>query len=503
MNIRLSIVVLFAGVLLVSVLSCRREPEGRVLAKNYCGSCHYFPEPNLLDKNAWKDNVLPNMAQKLGLQIINGEAYPSVVKGENNQYTSGSAIALEDWDKIVEYYMSSAPEMLPKQDRGAITAWSDVFESKVIYTPKNSFPSETFIKIEPKNHRILAASDGLFRIFDRNLTEISSQKITEVISNMNFSEATKDNTTLEGVLTNIAVLNPTDLKRGTVHSFSLGKTLTVTNKILDNLPRPVQTNIADFDKDGLPDYLVCGYGNTNGGLYWFKNKGNKTYETKIIREFPGAIKAVLTDENKDGLTDIWVLFAQAKEGLYLFTNRGNGQFEEQEIIGFSPLNGSSYFELVDFNKDGFQDIVYTAGDNADLTGTVLKHYHGIYIYLNDGKNHFTQKYFYPLHGAFKALVRDFDKDGDWDIAAISYFPDRKNQPQEGFVLLKNKENFQFEAASVHGVETGKWLVMDAGDLDGDGDEDILLGSYDQMKRGVRSREKEDTSLLFLKNNTIK
>ena len=30
--------------------------------------------------------------------------------------------------------------------------------------------------------------------------------------------------------------------------------------------------------------------------------------------------------------------------------------------------GSSYFELDDFNGDGFKDILYTCGDNADYTG---------------------------------------------------------------------------------------------------------------------------------------
>src|SRR6185295_6044313 len=102
---------------------------------------------------------------------------------------------------------------------------------------------------------------------------------------------------------------------------------------------------------------------------------------------------------------------------YLLINKGNDQFDTREILRFPPVYGSSYFELDDFNKDGFKDILYTCGDNADYTSDVLKNYHGIYIYLNDGRNNFSQKYFFAMHGCFKAMARDFDKDGDLDIAA--------------------------------------------------------------------------------------
>jgi hypothetical protein len=36
------------------------------------------------------------------------------------------------------------------------------------------------------------------------------------------------------------------------------------------------------------------------------------------------------------------------------------------------------------------------------------------------------------------MAKDFDHDGGLDIAAISYFPDFKNQPQEAFIYLENK-----------------------------------------------------------------
>ena len=51
------------------------------------------------------------------------------------------------------------------------------------------------------------------------------------------------------------------------------------------------------------------------------------------------------------------------------------------------MYGSSYLELADMNNDGHLDILYTNGDNADYS-YVLKKYHGLRIFINDGKNQF-------------------------------------------------------------------------------------------------------------------
>lgn len=168
--------------------------------------------------------------------------------------------------------------------------------------------------------------------------------------------------------------------------------------------------------------------------------------------------------------------AQGDEGIFYFENRGNGTFSEKKLLSFSPLNGSLYIELADFNNDGFDDIMYVCGDNADKT-PILKEYHGVYIFLNDGALNFEQAYFYQQNGAYKAMARDYDLDGDLDIASISFFPDYVQHPEESFVYLENKGGLMFEASSFLQSTKGRWIVMDAGDIDGDGDVDIALGSF--------------------------
>ncbi|GAC1419062.1 MAG: hypothetical protein NVS9B7_18410 [Flavisolibacter sp.] len=257
---------------------------------------------------------------------------------------------------------------------------------------------------------------------------------------------------------------------------SKGKLEENIHPLFQGLQRPVQISTADLNNDGLPDYVICEFGFLTGGLYWMENLGNGKFTKHLLRAMPGAIKAYIQDYNHDGLPDLWVLFAQAEEGIFLFTNKGKGIFEQKEILRFPPMNGSSYFELADFNKDGYPDILYTCGDNADYS-QVLKPFHGVYIFLNDKSNHFTQKYFFPINGCYKAIARDFDGDGDLDIATISFFADYARQPEEGFVYLKNDGNFDFKPYSLPGATVGRWLTMDAGDIDGDGKIDLVLGNF--------------------------
>lgn len=496
----------FSFIGLVFTLSCNKQSEGEKLAQTYCASCHLFPEPNLLDKTTWKNNVLPVMAQQLGLQIVNGEAYPDIQKGADGKFKSVASITPEEWAKIVIFYDENAPEKLPAQNREPVSGITKAFSVKPIAIPQSSFPSLTYIKIDSANQQIYAASDSMLSIFDKKTTTILAQKVKQTIVDIDFGNTLQKTGSRTGYFTNIGILNPNDLAKGSLHNFDFdGKNnFKNTGKLLENFTRPVQSISVDLDKNGLADQLVCGYGNKNGSLTWNKNLGNNKFQKQVIRPFPGAIKAYIDDVNKDGLPDIWVLFAQAQEGIFLFTNKGKNaegitQFDTKEILRFSPLSGSSFFELVDLNKDGHKDILYTSGDNADYTTHVLKPYHGVYGYLNDGQNNYKQAFFYPINGCFKAMARDFDKDGDLDIATIAYFPDFKNQPKEGFVYLENKGKFAFSATSINEVNAGNWLVMDTADLDADGDEDIVLGNFDRKKRGRINESKKDTAVLVLVN----
>jgi hypothetical protein len=452
--------VFFAGCNEERKFKSRRSEEGYRLATAHCKSCHQFPEADLLDKQTWATYVLPKMSSFLGFRYMQGGSY----------FENGSrpeAMPLADWKKIVSYYVQESPDATNnQQQRPAIEMRLKHF-SPVMPAFRLHSPATTFIKIVPAQQVLLAdgSSQNIYSVTGEG-TVLDSVKVAEGVVHIQMDAGGLQ-------VLSMGLLHPSDEKAGKLTTVDF--TQKQTQLVLDSLQRPVYIEYADLNKDGLTDIVLCEFGNTLGQLSWYENTGNKQYKKHVLRPLPGATRTQLLDVNRDGNMDIIALMAQGDEGFFIYYNKRNGQFTEQRVLRFSPSHGSNYFELADFNGDGYQDILATNGDNGDYP-PILKSYHGVRVYLNDRKNNFREKVFLSMNGASKAMARDFDKDGDLDIAAVSYFPDYDHRPQESFVYWENNGGFSFKPYSFPQAAAGRWLTMDAGDIDGDGDEDIVLGN---------------------------
>jgi hypothetical protein len=443
------------------------------------------------------------MGKLMGVRHLGNNIFE---EADNDYHSKAPLVPEEDWRKIVNYYLDAAPQVMELQKTDPVKNFTNRFIVKQAFAA--GAPSNTFLKIDSINSLIYAANriDSSIYTLDRGLRLVRKQNVHGVVVDMFFENYLKLKNGNQGVLTKIGIMDPNDFKTGSAEEFVMDKSgrLARQSKLFDTLTRPVQTIKADLDGDGSEDYLICGFGNKSGSFYWMKNQGNGSFEQKILRNLPGATKAYIADYNKDGLPDILALFAQAEEGIFLFINKGKGAFETREVLRFPPVYGSSYFELNDIDHDGDADIIYTCGDNADYSSNVLKNYHGVYIFINKGDFTFSRKFFYPIHGAYKAVARDFDKDGDIDVAVISFFPDKKHQPQEAFVYLENTGNFTFTASTIKEYNAGNWITMDAADVDKDGDDDIVIGN---LYLPYRASDKEATPAqkpfcLLLVNQTV-
>ena len=457
--------------------------SGKELSIAHCSRCHAYVSSELLPKTYWRD-VLPVMGHRMG--IYNGGIRPdslfdagvsgSIVR-DANIFPEQPILAKEDWRKIESYYFENAPDtILPPLRKHPVRIGLKHFNYREpAFSNRPSLT--TMVKILPDNRGIVF-SDGKSR---RNMLTFLTPDLREKYSmRLTSTPIQFDEKANELYLTTIGRgVFPTDAPNGAMQRLVKNGQepgYTLERIAIPNLRRPVFMAYGDLNKDGLEDVVACEFGNQTGQLAWYENNGKGVYDKRILREKPGASTAIIKDANKDGLMDIYVLMAQGDEGIFLYENQGSGKFQEKRLLSFLPLNGSQHIELADFNKDGFDDIVYVCGDNADKTPT-LKNYHGIYIFLNDGKSNFKQSYFYQLNGAYKALVRDYDLDGDLDIAAISFFPDYLRYPEESFIYLENKGKLKFDDYSFPEATKGRWVVMDAGDMDADGDIDLVLGSF--------------------------
>lgn len=446
------------------------DPEGERLARFRCAICHAFPEPGLLPKKIWEESVLPQMGYMMGIypnDSIRRTVIETGLGGERVEaagiFPEEPTIDLADWEKIRQYYLEKAPETLPAGDTFSVK--SGLRQFRVEFPElRMAPPSTTLVKIRKGGGLYIgdANSKRLFW-FDKNLKFERSAVLGEGVVALDEMP--------DGIhITIMGSFSPTDAPVGRVVRIAGAQ----GEILLDSLLRPVHASWADLDGDGLTDAVVCEYSKWTSALAWRKRLPNGLWEKRILRNRPGAIKAYVRDFNRDGAPDIIALFGQGDEGIFMYLNDGKGEFTEKKVLSFPPVYGSSAFRLLDFNADGFDDIVYTCGDNADYT-PILKPYHGIRVFLNDGKNVFTQSLFIPLNGAYDAIPADYDGDGDLDIAAVSFFPNFGTRPYEAFLYLENDGKGGYQASSFPEVGQGRWMVMDAGDIDADGDTDLVLG----------------------------
>ncbi|MBX2877173.1 MAG: VCBS repeat-containing protein [Saprospiraceae bacterium] len=370
------------------------------------------------------------------------------------------------WNSIQNFYLTAAPKQLPKG------LGSDSLQNTQRFKAKfpNYFlspPSSTLVQFGSGGEIYVgdANTRNLF-LFNSNLQLINNATVREGAVHLDEEEE-------DIKLTVMGSFSPTDNPNGFILALPKdGKRAPYL--LIDSLQRPVHSSYADFNGDGLTDIVISEFGKWTGSLSWWRNLGEQNYQEELLRGKAGATKTVPYDLDLDGDLDILALMAQGDEGIYWYENKGQGVFVEKTLLQFPASFGSSYFELVDWNKDGWMDILYTAGDNADYP-PIEKPYHGIYIFQNMGAQKFEQVFFHHLPGAYKAIIEDFDLDTDLDIAAISFFPNFAERPESSFIYLENKAG-GFQPTTIPQSTNGRWISMDVGDPDQDGDLDLIIGS---------------------------
>ncbi|MHA8061236.1 FG-GAP-like repeat-containing protein [Aquirufa beregesia] len=472
--------------------------EGKALAQQHCATCHALPSPGILPNNVWKYSTLPYMGTLMGVQ----KEIDQLQKPLSDYAILKSPQALisdDDWDKIKAYYLAESPAKFPETKTSPIAPLENLFsvEDLPVKLDGGTFPNFTAIKIDEASRQIIAGdqSNRIIWLLDKQGKAIQQWKDQNALTHVEGSRG-KYRFTYIGTTTQA---NPE--VNGVSHSVTLTSTNTqMDQQDLKNLNRPLQVISANMDEDSGQELVSCEFGFQVGGLsIWKKGKAG-TWVQQVVEAQTGATRVIVKDFNQDGKQDMLALFAQGDERIILYLNQGKLQFSRKILLRFPPIYGTSSFDIADLDQDGDWDIVCTAGDNADFS-TILKPYHGIYVFTNQGNFQFKQRAFYPQNGATKVLAADFDMDGDQDFVSIALFPDVQKRGEEGFLYWENSGT-TWQAKSLPIQHFGRWSVMDMGDLDGDGDVDIALGSHAVAKFPEGSFDpawKQAKGVLILRN----
>lgn len=195
--------------------------------------------------------------------------------------------------------------------------------------------------------------------------------------------------------------------------------------VLANTSRVTDIRAADFDEDGQLDLAVGQFGYDQGEVRWMRRTGPWSFESEILVDLSGDINVCVADFNGDGHQDIAALISQQWEEIYVFLGDGKGHFTRKLVWGSTNEDyGSSGISICDLNGDGRPDILYTNGDGFGPAATPgPRPWHGVQWLEGNGDGSFKYHRVADLPGAYSPIGVDFDRDGKMDILAVAAYAD--------------------------------------------------------------------------------
>jgi len=225
---------------------------------------------------------------------------------------------------------------------------------------------------------------------------------------------------------------------------------------LPNGSTPSSNEGADFNGDGIMDFAVAHIG--NGNMSVFMGAGNGTFASPVVYSSGNNARALtVMDAEGDGDVDI-VLAHRSSSNMGLHRNNGDGTFAPVQLFN-GGVNGETAASAADADNDGHMDL-FVGGYYSD----------NVSVLLNNGFGTFTVSDTESVAGLnpWMTAVGDVNADGNVDVATCNAFSGN------GAVLRGDGMGNLLPADT---VSLGSFsLAIELGDLDGDGDLDLVGSS---------------------------
>ena len=233
--------------------------------------------------------------------------------------------------------------------------------------------------------------------------------------------------------------------------------------------------VADVNGDGLDDFYIGGAKNQTGELYIQSNRDDKIFEKKDIVDFyrdraSEDVGLVFFDVDNDNDMDLYVVSGGGeyfeelilKDRLYI--NDGVGNFKKSNSHPQLSFNGSCVVSG-DFNSDGNLDVFVGA---RSIPGAYGKHFRSRLL-LGDGKG---ALYDYTSITFGNNVNLGMVTDAVW-------LEESKELVVVGEWMPITIVDFNYAPLEERKIPntSGWWNTIEKADVDGDGDQDLLLGNF--------------------------
>jgi hypothetical protein len=397
-----------------------------------------------------------------------------------------------DMERVLRYYLAHAPEALPVPSTWPAASTAGFVKRAMNPSgapPDPAVANVRLIDVDGDGRLELLATDMRYGMVLMGRPYVPDSTF-EVIAQLNnpahiaMTDFDKDGIK-DFFVGDLGEFLPADHTRGAVVWLRGTKAGKYETLALDGWPRVADAELADFNGDGTLDVAVAAFGwRKVGNLSVLENHTTDytrpSFVARVVDPRPGSIHAIPVDLNRDGHMDLVAVLAQQFETVVAYLNTGAKEitFTPQVIYTAPHPNwGSSGIQVVDLDADGDLDVLLTHGDTFD--DQIIKPYHGIQWLENRGGYPFVEHRLADLPGVARAQAGDLDGDGDLDVVASAFMAGESDVDESklgALVWLEQVSKGTFERRTL-ALGTPRYATLDLGDFDLDGDLDIVTGNF--------------------------